>query len=83
MCKIQGDVLSGFTSFTTAFALQIVHTTHFIYSHCKSQSRIYGILLSQWDILHLRKLSVGCMCREAGILGYYTNHSLRATAATT
>ena len=22
------------------------------------------------------------MCREAGILGYYTNHSLRATAAT-
>ena len=75
--KIQRDALFDFISFTIVF----VHLTIHLFYLQPFQKPTKGILLEKLVIMLLKK-TVKRVYSEAGMVGYYTNHSIRATAAT-
>ena len=74
------DALSDFLRSREAFALLMIPQGLSILPHLKKTSLIAGIQQFQLEETSFQKLLQ--MCKECGIMGYKTNHSLRATATT-
>ena len=78
MRKVQKGALFVCIKFTLVTVQQ--KFSHFTWLHCENRGVCCGIPKCQWDTTLSQ--TVGRLCKQAGITGYKTNHSLRVTSAT-